>query len=119
MAAEIPSPGLRARPVPDVFAPGLRMSLPPNYRQVAMMGPPLLLDPLPPRPHPPPPLQGTEAQGVRKAALQTDWRAPLAPPPPPKEWVRPTFPAPSRPHTMATQPLTRRRWGLGRGVRYL
>ncbi|XP_047475909.1 formin-like protein 5 isoform X8 [Penaeus chinensis] len=38
MAAEIPSPGLRARPVPDVFAPGLRMSLPPNYRQVAMMG---------------------------------------------------------------------------------
>ncbi|XP_042871470.1 tropomyosin-1, isoforms 33/34-like isoform X9 [Penaeus japonicus] len=38
MAAEIPSSGIRARPVPDVFAPGLRMSLPPNYRQVAMMG---------------------------------------------------------------------------------
>nr|XP_053647927.1 SWI/SNF-related matrix-associated actin-dependent regulator of chromatin subfamily E member 1-like isoform X1 [Cherax quadricarinatus] len=39
MTADITSSNIRPRPVPDAFAPGLRMSLPTNYRQVAMMGP--------------------------------------------------------------------------------
>ncbi|XP_042224163.1 SWI/SNF-related matrix-associated actin-dependent regulator of chromatin subfamily E member 1-like isoform X5 [Homarus americanus] len=39
MTADINSSNIRPRPVPDAFAPGLRMSLPTNYRQVAMMGP--------------------------------------------------------------------------------
>ncbi|XP_045602935.1 SWI/SNF-related matrix-associated actin-dependent regulator of chromatin subfamily E member 1 isoform X21 [Procambarus clarkii] len=39
MTADINSSNIRPRPGPDAFAPGLRMALPTNYRQVAMMGP--------------------------------------------------------------------------------
>ncbi|XP_071535512.1 SWI/SNF-related matrix-associated actin-dependent regulator of chromatin subfamily E member 1-like isoform X4 [Panulirus ornatus] len=39
MTADITNCSIRPKPVPDASAPGLRMSLPSNYRQVAMMGP--------------------------------------------------------------------------------